>query len=344
MRRTQVTWKFSVLMLALVMVLVGCGSNGTTEGGGAAPASPPTEGGAKASGNIVIGYQPLAAGLWPAIIMKEKRTYEAYLPSGVEVTFEPFNSGPAMNTAIIGGKAQFGYQGDMPALINVEQGILNDRYDGVLAAISASSTNFNRIMVHKDGGIESVKELTGKKIATVKNSTAHRFLLHVLEQEGIADSDVEIVNLDPAQSVTSLQSKAVDAITVWEPNGTLTEIQGFGQELANGDEYQPFLYLGILVGNESFMAENPEWAAAVIDAHRDAQTFLIEQKEESADILAAELNMDKGVVLRALEVLEFHSDFTEKEMEDMQASIDYLAEQGTLEASYPVNEYLYTSE
>src|SRR5690554_7797083 len=107
-----------------------------------------------------------------------------------------------MNSSIMAGKVQFGYQGDMPALINVHQGIINTNYNGVLAAVSASSENFSRIMFHKDSTINSVSDLLGKKIATVKNATAHRFLLHVLQQEGISPDDLEIVNLDPAQSVT----------------------------------------------------------------------------------------------------------------------------------------------
>lgn len=279
------------------------------------------------TGKVTIAYQPVASGLWTGFIMKAKKTYAEFIPSGVEVVFEAQNSGPPINNAMIAGKIDVGYLGDMPLVTNVEKATSVSGYDSRIVAISGKSFNFNRIFTSPDSPISSAKDLKGKTVATVRGSTADRFLIHVLAKEGIALGDVKIVNQDPSQSVASLQAKRVDAICVWEPMGSLVEYQKVGKEVANGQAYQPFFYIGGVAVTGQFIKEHPDWLVGVMKAHIVAQDFLTKNPKEAAEIIAKEVDMPVEVTRKAIEVNKYEPGLGPTEIAELQADVDYLAKQ-----------------
>jgi sulfonate transport system substrate-binding protein len=60
--------------------------------------------------------------------------------------------------------------------------------------------------------IKSVADLKGKKVAFVKNTTAHYFLLKMLEEAGLTWSDISPVELTTADGLSALISGKVDAL------------------------------------------------------------------------------------------------------------------------------------
>jgi NitT/TauT family transport system substrate-binding protein len=81
-----------------------------------------------------------------------------------------------------------------------------------------------QLWVQPNSGINSLKDLKGKKISTTVGTTAHVFLHNALKSVGLADTDalgkykdVTIVNQRMSEAVSSFVSGAVPAVALWVP-------------------------------------------------------------------------------------------------------------------------------
>ena len=78
-------------------------------------------------------------------------------------------------------------------------------------------TNTEAMVAKPDSGIESVKDLEGKTIATTFTSTCHYSLLSALEVEGVDVSKVTIIDMEPDKIVAAWQRGDIDAAYTWNP-------------------------------------------------------------------------------------------------------------------------------
>jgi NitT/TauT family transport system substrate-binding protein len=72
------------------------------------------------------------------------------------------------------------------------------------------------LMARKDRGIARPGDLKGRKIGVTKVS-AEFFLNNFLVRHGLAESDVELVDLPPTGIMPALEDGNVDAVFTWEP-------------------------------------------------------------------------------------------------------------------------------
>jgi sulfonate transport system substrate-binding protein len=85
--------------------------------------------------------------------------------------------------------------------------------------------SFYRLVARRSAGIETLADLEGKRVMLPPNTSANYFLVAMLRTVGLTDSDVEVVNLPPAQGdqtgmdqmSDALARGDVDAISIWEP-------------------------------------------------------------------------------------------------------------------------------
>lgn len=81
-----------------------------------------------------------------------------------------------------------------------------------IIALSNANTLNQELVVPKGSKIHSVADLKGKKVAYVKATTAHYFLLKMLEQAGLAWSDIQPVELSTSDGLSALLGGKVDAL------------------------------------------------------------------------------------------------------------------------------------
>jgi taurine transport system substrate-binding protein len=83
-------------------------------------------------------------------------------------------------------------------------------------------------LVAKNGsGINSVKDLKGKKIAMPFNSTTHFHTMVALEQAGVDPKDVQILNMRPPEVRAAWQRGDIQATYIWDP--VLSEVKKDGK-------------------------------------------------------------------------------------------------------------------
>lgn len=75
-----------------------------------------------------------------------------------------------------------------------------------------------RIVARRSSGIETLKDLRGKKISTFPRTSAAYYLFRELQSVGLKESDVQIVPLAPITEISAaIGRREVDAIAIWEP-------------------------------------------------------------------------------------------------------------------------------
>jgi len=81
-----------------------------------------------------------------------------------------------------------------------------------IIAISQGTTLNQELIIPKDSQIKSVADLKGKQVAYVDSTTAHYFLLKMLEKEGLSWNDITPVKLSTSDGLTALIGGKVDAL------------------------------------------------------------------------------------------------------------------------------------
>ncbi|WP_173921610.1 aliphatic sulfonate ABC transporter substrate-binding protein [Agromyces sp. Marseille-P2726] len=152
-------------------------------------------------------------------------------------------------------------------------------------------------LVAPDGSaITSVEDLKGKQVAATKGTDPYFFLLQSLEAEGLEASDITVQNLQHADGWAALQNGSVDAWSGLDPIMAGAEEQGATLFYRNVD----FNSYGFLNATESFLAEKPEVAQAVVDAYETARAWAAENPEETAEILAEVAGLDLAVATKVI--------------------------------------------
>jgi len=75
-----------------------------------------------------------------------------------------------------------------------------------------------RIVARRSAGISSLDQLRGKRIATLRATSADYFLSKMLEKAGMTAADVTVVNMNALQNMApAIRAGEIDAVAIWEP-------------------------------------------------------------------------------------------------------------------------------
>ncbi len=278
MSRPRLTRLLSVaLAAATAAVLAACG-NGTASGGGGD--------GGTADRTIRVAYQAFPSG---DLIAKNKGWLEQALP-GYTIKWTKFDSGASINTAFVAKSVDIAAIGSSP----VARGLsapLNIPYQ---VAFVLDVAGDNEALVARDGtGISSVADLRGKKVATPFASTSHYSLLAALDEAGVPESAVNLVDLEPQDILASWTRGDIDAAYVWLP--TLDEIKKTGKTLISSRELatagKPTLDLGVV--STAFVQAHPDAVDAWRKTEARALDLIADDPDAAAQAVGAELNIGK---------------------------------------------------
>ena len=184
----------SVVICSLLLGLSTAGSAAPPEGSGA-------------------GKPPLRVGFsdWPGWTAFEVGIQKGWFKeAGVDVKFDWFEYAPSME-AFAAGKIDAVMMTTGDALVTGAPGPRS-------VAILVTDYSAGNDMIVAKRGINSVKELKGKKIGLEVGLVEHLMLDKALEKNGMKESDVKIVNVPTNQTAQALASGSVDAIGAWQPN------------------------------------------------------------------------------------------------------------------------------
>jgi len=131
--------------------------------------------------------------------------------AGLDVELRPIVKSSDRMLALTQGGVQWTNTGVLSVIVEMSKG--NDNF--YWFANVDDSPGAEGLVVQP--GINSVKELKGKKIAVNLNSGAEITLYYLLKDAGLAPGDIRIVPMAANEMVAAFTNKNIDAYCVWEP-------------------------------------------------------------------------------------------------------------------------------
>ncbi|MHB1415503.1 MAG: ABC transporter substrate-binding protein [Chloroflexota bacterium] len=206
---------------------------------------------------------------------------------GLDVKVKLYPTGVEEINAIQANECQFGTLGSVPLLTSVDKGI-----PILLVACNHGDAtkkvyNDNQgIIASKASGIRAGKpeDLKGKKVGLPLGSGAEPYMRSLLKLVGVADQDVTVQNMQPADMITALQQNQVDAICVWEPwqATALKQIEGAVEVKRGGSPswFDP----GTTLAMKDFITKEPDTTLAFLTAHAELHQWVRKNYDAAAEI------------------------------------------------------------
>ncbi|MGH3357698.1 MAG: aliphatic sulfonate ABC transporter substrate-binding protein [Nocardioidaceae bacterium] len=154
--------------------------------------------------SITFGYIPDYNGASLLAIADEQGLWEEH---GLSAELKVFEDGPTQIQGLGAGDLDFGYIG--PGAFWLPASGQTD--------IVAIDTLAYADRVIAQPGITSMQDLEGKKVAVPEGTSGEMALGLALEEAGMSEDDVEMVNMPPTTIVSAFSSGQVDAAGLWYP-------------------------------------------------------------------------------------------------------------------------------
>ncbi|MFW2372275.1 MAG: ABC transporter substrate-binding protein [Gammaproteobacteria bacterium] len=217
---------------------------------------------------LKIGYSD-----WPGWVALEVGIEKDWFKqAGVDVKFEWFDYVASMD-AFAAGKLDAVTMTNGDALVTGATGAKS------VMILMNDFSNGNDMIIGKPG-INSIKQLKGKKIGVEIGFVGHLLLLNALEKNGLSETDVELVNVPTNETPQVLASGDVDAIVAWQPNSgiALTQVPGSKAIYTSADE-PGLIYDLVAVSPQSYSARKDDWNKVIkvwyriVEYIKDPKTF-----------------------------------------------------------------------
>ena len=174
------------------------------------------------------------------------------------------------------------------------------------------------LLGHKDGNviitanaIETPEDLRGKTFAIPNTQSSHNILLQMLlEKNGLSISDVNVVEMAPAEMPSALQGGQIDGYCVAEPFGAKAVSAGIGKVFATSETLWPESICCGIVLNSDAVADKGAAVSAFKKAYKEAGASLT--AVESQQIAEKYLGQNPEVSKISLQWIDFKNlDVTE---------------------------------
>ncbi|QQZ61685.1 ABC transporter substrate-binding protein [Paenibacillus sonchi] len=215
-------WKHLMMLFMLVaamsMVAVGCGSNTNNAG---APATGNAAGNAPAASDAPAEAAALTLGLLPSIdaipfIIAHEQGFDK--KHNVNLEIQTFKSAKDRDVAFQAGKVD-GISADLVAI-----SIYNEA--GLDVKITSTTTGEFDLLTGNDG-VQGVKDLKGKTVILSKNTSTQYTVAMMLKQAGLTEEDIKVTEVPQIPTrLELLKNQKADAAVLPEPYVTMGKASG----------------------------------------------------------------------------------------------------------------------
>lgn len=314
--------KIALIMAAMllgVLLTGGCSSKADETG---AKAAQPQE--------IHIAYQNSSTII---LLAKAKGLYEEeFAKDGIAVKYDLYLAGPPMIEAFAGGRADFANTGDMPPVSARSGGV-----DIKIISRAGYTPAGNALLVRPDSAYQSITELKGKKIAVPIGSSAHHYLILLLQKNGLSAADVSIVNLPATDHQAALETGNVAAVATWEPWASVLENAKSGKIFADSSSGVK-RYVGVFLARNEFARHYPEVTARFLRVNEKAAEFISNHPEEALELISQESKLPVPAIARTVKTTDWDSSIIAEDIAGFQQVKDFLKETKVLKKDFEINE------
>lgn len=304
----------ALAMVTIITSMVGCTSNKSSEVSSN-----------EALTELVLTHvtSPLNV---PSIIQKNKEIFkEEFSKNGknIEIKYAELTSASDQTQALASGDVDILYAvGGTSVVLSAA----NNADIKVLNMYSRSPEAF--CMYSADENIKSAEELRGKTIAGPVGTNLHQLLVAYLEEAGMTIEDVNYVNMSIADAKAALDGGSVDAALVAGPTAYKAKQQGYNL-VTNGQGLTDAI-IAVAV-REDFYNEHKEEIEIFMNAQAEIIDYIENNYDETMDIVATELDLDRAAVEEMYKQYDFNIEITEEDKKAFQNVADFMYETEMIE-------------
>ena len=244
---------------------------------------------ARAAETVRIGWQPTLNGARYFVAMHEG----LFTKNGLNIQPIKFTSGPAYFSAFASKSIDVGFMGTPPAVVGIAQGVPMKIF-----AIENYAPGSEALVARKGSGIESLKTIKGKKIATKRGTSGDYALQSGLTKAGLTLSDITFVDLDVSALMPAFNRGDIDAGWYWEPwQGEM--IDAGGHQVVSDGEIG--LHGGIVwVAHTDWLASHSDAVARMLHAIDEATEVINKDPQKAASYIVADMGVSQDLAMRVL--------------------------------------------
>ena len=236
-------WLAGVMAVIMAISMCACGgSSGSKEESKEKETSDSSE-------KIVLGINDWPGSYWWLAV--DELGY--FKEQGVDVEVQLFsNYADGLNALNSGNVDMF-----VPALADIIPAYVSGA-DIKVIMVQDFSAGADGLIASSD--INSVEELKGKNVAIELGGSDHLFLLKCLENAGLTEKDVNLVNMSTGDAANAFISGSVDAAAIWEPSLSMAQKETGGNILATSAdaEYEGLIPAVLAVNGDSLKTKRDE--------------------------------------------------------------------------------------
>ena len=228
---------------------------------------------------IRVGYNVQSVNYGPIMVAHEKGFFGN---TGVEIKLVPLKSGKEVRQCLAAGQLDMGAAcpTDFFPLVAAGAPVV------IIAPLTVSNTT---VFVRPDSKIETFADFEGKRIEGGRGGHSEFVFRRALKKEGVDVSEIEFIHVGNIYRCMALMVKQVIDVVPMSFYGA-HDLQKYGavvhrewQEKGYADHYWLNKVIGI---NSDFLRNRTVEVELFIDAMIHTQRYMIDNREESAEIIA----------------------------------------------------------
>lgn len=230
---------------------------------------------------IKVGTLKLIHGITPYF-------YDRFTPAGYKIEVIPFETPTDGKNAVVTKSVDFGTYGLAAATLGAAAG-------EPVVIIAPTCNGGMAIVVKKDAGIASFKELKGKRVGILPGSTQEAVFLDRLKAEGLTLKDIKSVRVSFSEMAGALERGDVDAYVGAEPGPSISAIKGVGKVLEFPYSTPTGSVNMVMTTHADTLKNNAELAKVFLEVHRKASEYAMANRKALVEMAGAKLGLPADV-------------------------------------------------
>lgn len=254
---------------------------------------------------------------------------------GITINIKSFTSGPPMIEAFAAGDLDLALLGDQPVI----QARANNNDLKAIASFTSSEKAYG-LVATKESGINTLKDIKGKKIGVSVGTTMHQLFMIYLKSIGLKEDDVQMVNLQPSDCIAAIKSKTIDATVINQPSLNIC-IRNGAKLITDATGYKNVAV--VIAGRNKFLKDNPELTARFLKVMDKATKWANANENETIDIVSEKSGTDKQDVKVIFETSDRSINLNQKTVSSIEDTSKFLKEQGIVKTEVKINDIIDSS-
>lgn len=291
---------------------------------------------------VKIGILPTSSML-PLFLAQERGWYKE---AGLDVELMKMRGGATIIPALVGDSIQIGYSNAISIILSRSRGLglqiitnhVDEGYTKNASEPGGYATSSSGIVVQKDSGIKSAKDLEGKKVAVnaIKNID-WMAVWEWMEKNGADPKKITWVEVGFPKMIPALMGNKVDAVEATEPFKTILRGKGASLVVNTLHDLRPGLTLACFVAKEEWINKNPKAAEGFVSATARGQKYLNTHPEERNQLVTKYTK----VSLNLAKKMTWHNWQSKVDLDSMKLWIELSQKHGLLKQAPSMEELIY---